>query len=452
MSTDDVNSLIRGLENLNINREKKSPKLEKKSPKSKKSIVKSGIIMSAKISKKIIFFIANIIITVLNESSIHLSNNFIKYILLVTTLSYTYITNIVINAGTYTANDLKIIINRFLESITKLFEIPIKNIENYSTDIERCYTSAGTESSLSYIGLGSRRNKNTEQLRSLKTSLESANVNIARELYKLKNDIEYRYVNNILLSFSIIKNEIENLPKTIMHSLKKYLRNATKNAKINVEILELLETNKEIPGNQVDERMSIGYKEEPIDERNNMMSISYNTNSYNPIVEYKKPKNIQKISNAFEIQEVDITSLINMFTIESNIPFDDNTIFDEDSICGRTSRRMLDDFKITTTNQLSSISILAHEKLAENKIYLRENYEYIQLILVITLIIVFSLLLNKGLRTLLSCCARKDGKRSSRRRKTSKRKSMKRKTSKRKSMKRKTSKRKSMKRKTSKRK
>ena len=193
--------------------------------------------------------------------------------------------------------------------------------------------------------------------------------------------------------------------------------------------------------------MSIG---EP---RNTMMSIGYRKqenkeNSYNPIMSlgYKKLKNIKKISNALQIPEVNLESLISMVAIESNIPFDNTTIFDEDSICGRTSRRILNDFNRTTTNELTRISTLAHEKLAENEFYLQENYEYIQLILVITLIPVFSLLLNKGLRTLLSCCVRKDGIRSSRKRRTSKRKSMKQK-SKRKSMKQK-SKRKSMKRKS----
>ena len=201
--------------------------------------------------------------------------------------------------------------------------------------------------------------------------------------------------------------------------------------------------------------MSIGYKDD--EPRNTMMSIGYKKQenketSYNPIMslEYKKLKNIQKISNALQIPEVNLESLISMVAIESNIPFDNTTIFNEDSICGRTSRRILNDFNRTTTNELTRISTLAHEKLAENEFYLQENYEYIQLILVITLIPVFSLLLNKGLRTLLSCCVRKDGKRSSRKRRTSKRKSMKRRTSKRKSMKRKSSKRKSMKRKSSK--
>ena len=501
MSTDDVNSLIRGLENLNIKSGSPKPKRKSGSPKPKRKsgspkpkrksamsgitamsgIATSGILMTAKISGKVIMFIAKIIITVLNESSIHLSDNFITYIILVTQLSYCYITYLISGTGTYSRNELDNILNEFVESIRVLFDTPRKNLKLNKQDIERCFQSAGTESVFSYIGLtGDESKKNVNQLRSLKAKLESTTVNISDELFKIKNDIESRYVNNILLSFSIIKNEIKNIPETINTLLKKYLGKATTNAEINVESLSLLEPDKDFQKiyNTV---MSIGYKDdeprntmmsigeprntmmsigEPRntmmsigEPRNTMMSIGYRKqenkeNSYNPIMSlgYKKLKNIKKISNALQIPEVNLESLISMVAIESNIPFDNTTIFDEDSICGRTSRRILNDFNRTTTNELTRISTLAHEKLAENEFYLQENYEYIQLILVITLIPVFSLLLNKGLRTLLSCCVRKDGIRSSRKRRTSKRKSMKQK-SKRKSMKQK-SKRKSMKRKS----
>ena len=505
MSTDDMNSLIRGLKNLNI-RERSSPKPERKrkssspkperksksSPKperkSKRRIVMSGItamsgiaasgiLLTSKISGKIIMFVAKIIITVLNKSSIHLSDNFIRYIIAVTTNTFIYITYLISCTGTYSANEFDVILNEFVKSINALFIAPIDNLKQYKQDIARCVQSAATESVFSYVGLVSdQSNKNVNQLRSLKTKLESVKVNISDELFKIKNDIETRYVSNILLSFSIIKNEIQNTPETLMHLLKKYLGNATKNTEINVESLSLLEepdenlqkiynTMMSIPHNNM---MSIGYTDD--EPRNNMMSIGYTDdelrnnmiigyrkqenkeNSYNPIMSlgYRKQENkenMKKISNALQIPEVNLESIISMVRIESNIPFDNTTIFNEDSICGRTSRRMLDNFNRTTTYELARISTLAQENLAENKFYLKENYEYIQLILVISLILVFSLLLNKGLRTLLSCCVRKDGIRSSRKRRTSKQKSMKRKSMKRKSMKQKSMKRKISKRK-----
>jgi hypothetical protein len=137
------------------------------------------------------------------------------------------------------------------------------------------------------------------------------------------------------------------------------------------------------------------------------------------IIKYKEPENIEKISNALEIPYVNLESLINMIEIESNIPFDDENIFDDKSVCGRTSRRMFTNFKTATNTKIQEIYTLVHDKIEEEQYFLKENYEHIQFITAITLIIVLSLLINKGIRTMVkSCCRRADGKRSSRKRKS----------------------------------
>lgn len=162
----DIDSLIRGIEKLNINQRRRSgsPKQKRRSgsPKHKsepvlpkRNIAISGILMTSEISRKTIMFIAKIIITSLNESSIHLSKNFTYYIILLTSLSFAYITYIIRNTRTYSVNDLDVIINEFVDSIRVLFEIPRKNLRRNSQDIQRCFESAASESAMSIIGLGS---------------------------------------------------------------------------------------------------------------------------------------------------------------------------------------------------------------------------------------------------------------------------------------------------------
>ena len=361
----------------------------------------------AKGSIELIRIVAFSIISSLNKLGIHLSDHYIVYIVSISKLSYLYIMYCVKYAVNYSKTEISFIIKEFIETVSKLLDLPRKNLQNNSQDIQRCVTNVATENIISkfgsYIGYTGGENIETKQLGNLKTKLESTNVKISSELYKLKNDIEMNYINEILITFSVIDNEIRNFPETINKYINKLIKNEIK----------------EIKEKEIEQKNLISYvsREDMILNRQ-ITSIITQENPNLSIMKYKEPENIEKISNAFEIPYVNLQSLISMIEIESDIPFDNENIFDEKSVCGRTAKRMFTNFKSATNTKIQEIYTLVHDKIEEEQYFLKENYEHIQFITAITLIIVLSLLINKGIRTMVkSCCRRADGKRSSRKRK-----------------------------------
>jgi hypothetical protein len=387
----------------------------------------------AKGSIELIRIVAFSIISSLNNLGIHLSDHYIIYIVSISKLVYLYIMYCVKYTVNYSKTEISIIIKEFIETVSNLLELPRKNLQNNSQDIQRCVTNVATENIISkfgsYIGYSGGENIETKQLSNLKTQLESTNVKISSELYKLKNDIEFNYINEIFLTFSVIDKEIRNFPETINKYINKLIKN---------EIKEIEETTEDVK-----QKNLISYKSREdmlLNRQITSIIIQENPVIYTPnlsIIKYKEPENIEKISNALEIPYVNLESLINMIEIESNIPFDDENIFDDKSVCGRTSRRMFTNFKTATNTKIQEIYTLVHDKIEEEQYFLKENYEHIQFITAITLIIVLSLLINKGIRTMVkSCCRRADGKRSSRKRKSKQTKKLSKKRSKKLSKKR----------------
>jgi len=161
----------------------------------------------AKGSIELIRIVAFSIISSLNNLGIHLSDHYIIYIVSISKLVYLYIMYCVKYTVNYSKTEISIIIKEFIETVSNLLELPRKNLQNNSQDIQRCVTNVATENIISkfgsYIGYSGGENIETKQLSNLKTQLESTNVKISSELYKLKND----FVKEILTlksAFSII--------------------------------------------------------------------------------------------------------------------------------------------------------------------------------------------------------------------------------------------------------
>lgn len=373
----------------------------------------------AKAGVELIKIVAMAIISSLNIVGVHVSDNFIAYIVSISTLTYGYIMYCVKYTVGYSKTEIGKILEEFMNVISTLLDAPRANLKKNSQEIQRCITRVATENVFSSLGFGGE-NKETKQLSKLKTELESTNIKVTKELNKLQNDILFNNINSVLLTFSIIKNEIENFPNTISNYIKKLIKNESKQRdnKINYE------SSTAISRYTVPEDMRLNEKVTSLVSYTNMRPIFSTVVSYTPsgsIVGYEEPENIEKISNVLQIKSVNLQSLLNMVEIESDILLDDESIFNEETVCGRTAKRMFTNFKMTTNNKIQEISMLVHHKIEEEKYFLKENYEHIQFITSISLIIVLSLLINKGIRTVVkSCCRRADGKRSSRRRKTSK--------------------------------
>ena len=369
----------------------------------------------AKAGVELIKIVAMAIISSLNIVGVHVSDNFIAYIVSISTLTYGYIMYCVKYTVGYSKTEIGKILEEFMNVISTLLDAPRANLKKNSQEIQRCITRVATENVFSSLGFGGE-NKETKQFSKLKTELESTKIKVTNELYKLQNDILFNNINSVLLTFSIIKNEIENFPNTISNYIKKLIKNESKQRdnKINYQ------SSTAISRYTVPEDMRLNEKVTSLVSYTNMRPIFSTVVSYTPSVSIV-PENIEKISNVLQIKSVNLQSLLNMVEIESNILLDDESIFNEETVCGRTAKRMFTNFKMTTNNKIEEISMLVHGKIEEEKYFLKENYEHIQFITSISLIIVLSLLINKGIRTVVkSCCRRADGKRSSRRRKTSK--------------------------------
>jgi hypothetical protein len=126
---------------------------------------------------------------------------------------------------------------------------------------------------------------------------------------------------------------------------------------------------------------------------------------------------VEKFTNEVQIKDINLETLISMIEKENEIPYYDDTMFDKDTICGRTASRIFTSFQMTTNQNIDKITTKVHNKLEEHQYFLKENYDHVEFIITISLIIVLSLLVNKGIAVMFKkCCRKTDGKRKSRKR------------------------------------
>ena len=326
-------------------------------------------------SANMIKYISIIIISSLHKSHVHLSKHLVGYITLIVSFTYKYLYYCLDNVVSYSSKEMELLISNFIKSIQTLIMAPQESLKEYEQDIKRCVYNVGSESALSYI-FGNTEKKDYDILLKLKTDVENTNYKISSDLIKIKNEIELGYINRVLLPLKIFKNQITNFPETINKYMKKLIKSKISSSSMPKDI------------------------------------ILRESNSIKPYI-----STIEKFTNELQIKDINLETLISMIERENEIHHYNDDMFNKETVCGRTASRIFTSFQMTTGQNIERITATVNNKLEEHQYFLKEKYDHVEFIVTISLIIVLSLLVNKGIAVMFKkCCRKTDGKRKSRKR------------------------------------